>query len=89
MQRVRIIFKGHVQGVGFRYGAKQAADQRLVSGYVKNLENGNVEMVVEGEMSVIDNLIEEIEQSNHGHISEKTIEKSPFTGQFQGFEIRR
>ena len=43
------VAKGRVQGVGFRYSAVEVATNVGVSGYVKNLQNGDVELVVQGE----------------------------------------
>ena len=55
--RQHIIFYGRVQGVGFRYYAVQKANQLGLTGWVKNLYDGSVEMEVEGEEPLIDQLI--------------------------------
>ena len=55
--REHIIFYGRVQGVGFRYYAVQKANQLGLTGWVKNLYDGSVEMEVEGEEPLIDQLI--------------------------------
>lgn len=55
--RIHIIFYGRVQGVGFRYYAVQKANQLGLTGWVKNLYDGSVEMEVEGEEPLIDQLI--------------------------------
>ena len=55
--RKHIIFYGRVQGVGFRYYAVQKANQLGLTGWVKNLYDGSVEMEVEGEEPLIDELI--------------------------------
>ena len=55
--RKHIIFYGRVQGVGFRYYAVQKANQLGLTGWVKNLYDGSVEMEVEGEEPLIDQLI--------------------------------
>ena len=52
--RKHIIFYGRVQGVGFRYYAVQKANQLGLTGWVKNLYDGSVEMEVEGEEPLID-----------------------------------
>ena len=51
------IFYGRVQGVGFRYYAVQKANQLGLTGWVKNLYDGSVEMEVEGQEELIDQLI--------------------------------
>ena len=56
-RRKHIIFYGRVQGVGFRYYAVQKANQLGLTGWVKNLYDGSVEMEVEGEEPLIDQLL--------------------------------
>lgn len=55
--RKHIVFYGRVQGVGFRYYAVNKANQLGLTGWVKNLPDGTVEMEVQGEESLIDQLI--------------------------------
>ena len=55
--RKHIIFYGRVQGVGFRYYAVQKANQLGLTGWVKNLYDGSVEMEVEGQEELIYQLI--------------------------------
>ena len=55
--RKHIFFYGRVQGVGFRYYAVQKATQLGLTGWVKNLYDGSVEMEVEGQEELIDQLI--------------------------------
>ena len=55
--RKHIFFYGRVQGVGFRYYAVQKANQLGLTGWVKNLYYGSVEMEVEGQEELIDQLI--------------------------------
>ena len=45
---MRIFYSGHVQGVGFRYTAKTAAAGFEISGIVRNLSDGRVELIAEG-----------------------------------------
>ena len=55
--RKHIFFYGRVRGVGFRYYAVQKANQLGLTGWVKNLYDGSVEMEVEGQEELIDQLI--------------------------------
>ncbi len=55
--RKHIVFYGRVQGVGFRYYAVNKANQLGLTGWVKNLPDGTVEMEVQGEEPFIDQLI--------------------------------
>ena len=55
--RARLIISGIVQGVMFRYSAKKEANKLNLTGYVKNLLNGELEIVVEGKNDVVKKLI--------------------------------
>ena len=57
MKSIKIIVQGKVQGVFFRDNAMKKAKQLLLNGYVKNLANGSVEIVAQGEKNKIDELI--------------------------------
>jgi len=81
-------FSGHVQGVGFRYTAREAAEGFGVTGYVRNLPDGKVELVAEGEEKEIVALLEEIGRRMVGFIRKRTDEEAPATGQFSDFSVR-
>lgn len=66
--RKHIIFYGRVQGVGFRYYSVNKARQLGLTGWVKNLCDGSVEMEVQGEESGIDELILFLEKRQYIHI---------------------
>jgi len=55
--RRRLVFAGYVQGVGFRYWAVRAAASYDIGGYVKNLADGRVEVVVEGPAAAVEDFI--------------------------------
>ena len=55
--RKHIVFYGRLQGVGFRYYAVNKANQLGLTGWVKNLPDGTVEMEVQGEEPLIDQLV--------------------------------
>ncbi len=57
MKRLHLIVSGRVQGVGFRWAAQKAARQLGVNGYVRNLPNGDVEIVAEGDETAVDRMI--------------------------------
>ena len=81
-------FSGHVQGVGFRYTAQEAAAGFAVSGYVRNLPDGKVELVAEGEEKEIAALLDDIGRRMEGFIKKRTDSDSPATGQFSDFSVR-
>lgn len=55
--RKKIIFKGEVQFVGFRFQSKYLADSLGLTGYVENLPNGDVLMEVQGRERTIEDLV--------------------------------
>jgi len=72
-----IIFTGHVQGVGFRYTAHRIASRYQLTGFVRNLYDGNVEMLAQGSGQDIDNCIQDIKNSFAGYIRETIINEIP------------
>ena len=74
MKRYRILFKGRVQGVGFRFTAKMIADRLNLTGSVKNLYNYDVESYVQGEVESIERFIYELE--NQRFIRIESIDKT-------------
>lgn len=75
--RLHYLFSGGVQGVGFRYHAYYMAGRLHLSGWVKNLSDGTVEMEVQGEESGIDALISSFYQSVSIHIEDMEIKRLP------------
>ena len=87
-ERRQVYYRGHVQGVGFRYTARQIAQPFAVSGYVRNLPDGRVELVAEGEPGELDRFLAEIESSMRGYICGTETRQIAATGEFESFEIR-
>lgn len=83
-----VYFQGHVQGVGFRYTTHRLAGGRDVTGYVRNLEDGRVELIVEGSPGEIARLLEEIREQLGGHIRNEQTDRRPATNQYHSFDIR-
>ena len=67
MEARRYFFEGRVQGVGFRYSTRQLAKGFDVTGWVRNLPDGRVEMLIAGESQELDEFLEEIHDSPIGH----------------------
>jgi acylphosphatase len=82
-------FSGNVQGVGFRYTAQQVARSFNVTGTVRNLDDGRVELVAEGEQKEIQAFLAAIEQKMQGNIRERTDDDAPATGRFPDFRVTR
>lgn len=83
----RVIFVGRVQGVGFRYTAKGLAQGFAVTGYVRNLPDGTVELVVEGEEDEVARYLEALKERMAGYIRDSYAEPCPSPG-MRSFEIR-
>jgi len=81
-------FSGRVQGVGFRYTAQDIARNFNIAGYVRNLPDGRVELVAEGDEAEIDRLLQSIAQRMEGFIKQRTDTDMPASGQFKDFSIR-
>ena len=88
-QRAQVFYTGRVQGVGFRYGTREVACGYEVTGYVRNLADGRVELVAEGEEPEIRAFLQGIADSQLGNYirGADTNWVTP-TGEFRGFEIR-
>ena len=83
----RVLFSGRVQGVGFRYTARRIAQGHVVTGFVKNLDDGRVELVVEGPPGEIEQVLEEIAQAMRGNIRDTHVEKGSPSGKYSSFDV--
>jgi acylphosphatase len=88
LHRSTVYYKGHVQGVGFRYTAHSIARNHEVTGYVRNLPDGRVELVAEGNRQETDAFLEAIRDRLANHIRNELRDTGPATGEFTTFEIR-
>ncbi|MBN1975537.1 MAG: acylphosphatase [Sedimentisphaerales bacterium] len=82
-----IIFTGRVQGVGFRYSAQRTASSHQLTGWVRNLPDGSVEMLVQGTPEDVDNCINDIQQSFSGFVRETKISELPCNPRYTRFNI--
>ncbi len=83
-----VYYEGRVQGVGFRWQTRQAAQQFEVCGYVRNVADGRVEMEVEGEKEEIDRFLEEVARQMEGFIRQADVRWEERVRRYKGFEIR-
>ncbi|MFQ5732075.1 MAG: acylphosphatase [Planctomycetaceae bacterium] len=83
----RVVYAGRVQGVGFRYTAHSIARRSPVSGYVKNLADGTVELVVQGRADVIESFLDEINRRFEGHITDCDVREMPVDAGRSRFSI--
>ena len=87
-KRVRMNFQGSVQGVGFRYVTVRLASPYAVTGYVRNIADGSVEVVAEGSKQMIQSFMEDIKHEMESCIRKTQIDWSQATGDFKNFQVR-
>jgi len=87
MRRCEVIFSGMVQGVGFRYSAQRRAQALGLSGFVRNLPDGRVEMVAQGEAEGLQELLGYLEANFS--IRDKTVCDVPPRDDMKDFAITR
>lgn len=88
MKARRILYCGKVQGVGFRYAVKQLAAGYEISGYVRNLLDGNVELWLQGEKEEVDAMEQAVMESYLEGFIQKTIADDVSVDEkIKGFQI--
>lgn len=88
--RMQILYTGRVQGVGFRYTVKTLAAGFDVSGTVRNLNDGRVELVAEGAREELAAFQHAVQDSEVGpFVKSEQVTWQPAVGGFRGFEIVR
>jgi acylphosphatase len=87
-ERHEVHYSGRVQGVGFRYTTHSIARRFAVTGYVKNLSDGRVELVVEGLPDEIRSMLRVVQSELGRYIRDVTDIPSRPTGGFSSFDVR-
>ena len=87
MQRRTVLFSGHVQGVGFRFTTHQIAKDYDITGYVRNLDDGRVELVADGEADEIEQFLTTIRQRMAGNIRDEVQDSTSINTRFATFDI--
>ncbi|MCI4433945.1 MAG: acylphosphatase [Thermoplasmata archaeon] len=88
MIRAHVIFEGKVQGVYFRAFVKKISDEMGINGWVKNLSDGNVEAVFEGEKDIVEKVIERCSTEHPRAIVRNTKISWEEPEHIIGFEIK-
>ena len=84
----RFVVAGRVQGVGFRYFARAAARREGLAGSVRNLDDGRVEIVVEGDDEAVTRFERSIDRARRAHAwTASLVEPAPATGHASDFRI--
>jgi acylphosphatase len=86
-QRRHVFYSGRVQGVGFRYTAQRIARGFAVTGWVRNLPDGRVEMMVEGNAADMEEFLQRLADSMADNIDRVEQLDEAATGEFSGFQI--
>ena len=82
-----ITFIGQVQGIGFRFTAHRIANRYRLTGFVRNLPDGNVEMFAQGDAGDIDDCIEDIKATFAGYVRQTLIVEIPPDPKYKDFRI--
>ncbi len=86
--RAHVFLSGRVQGVAYRYFAEKWARAAGVSGWVRNLYDGRVEVLAEGDRAKVDEFLVHIRQGPRAAlVDEADIRFEDYTGEFSGFDI--
>ena len=89
MISLQVFYEGHVQGVGFRFTVRHVAKGFDVTGWVRNLPDGRVELQVAGDEGEVRGFLDQVAQGElHSLIRQKTENKLNEAVAARGFEIR-
>jgi acylphosphatase len=86
-KQVRLFYSGRVQGIGFRYTVLGIARQQKVYGWIKNLDDGRVEILAQASEDVLKNFLQEINQRFFGYIKDLSTEWLPANGELSDFQV--
>jgi acylphosphatase len=89
MKAIRAIVSGRVQGVGYRYRTLEEAGRLSLSGWVRNLPSGQVEVLAQGPAVVVDHLVTWLEDGPRwASVSGVEVEPADPEGGLEAFEVR-
>ncbi|PIP21120.1 MAG: acylphosphatase [Candidatus Omnitrophica bacterium CG23_combo_of_CG06-09_8_20_14_all_40_11] len=86
-KQIRAYYSGQVQGVGFRFTAQDLAQDLDVTGWVKNLRDGRVEVVAEAEEDLLKDFLERLNKYFSRYIQDVDIKWLPAASEFKDFGI--
>lgn len=87
--RLHAIVKGLVQGVGYRFFVIRRAELLGLTGWVKNLPDGTVEVVAEGDRELLEELIKELWKGpSAAQVTDVVVKWERYTGEFKNFDVR-
>ncbi len=86
-RRMHVFFSGTVQGVGFRYAALGIAEKLGLTGWVRNLSDGRVELVGEGSEEKLEQCLKQIREAMDGYLRDTSFTWEDATGEWPRFSI--
>ena len=87
--RYHLIIKGRVQGVGYRMSAYDAAIDLGITGWVKNMRDGSVEVLAESDKATLEQFVSWAKKGpGYAKVSEVSTEELDASGEFKSFYIR-
>jgi len=88
--RAHVIFKGRVQGVFFRSNTQWKARELGIKGWVRNMWDGSVEAIFEGDKEKIEEVVEWCRNEQpYAKVTEVALNWQEYKGEFKDFEVRR
>ena len=88
LKRIKVIYRGNVQGVGFRYSACMIARGYPVGGFVKNLPDGSVQLVAEGKEEDVQDFLRDLRRRMGRFIRDEDLNSEDTEKEFTRFEVR-
>ena len=85
--RLRVVYSGRVQGVGFRWQVKNVSEGFRVTGFVRNLSGGTVELLVEGRKAEARGMIDAVEVKLRDYWHSKVEDEREGDPQYENFSI--
>jgi acylphosphatase len=88
MPQVQVFYSGQVQGVGFRFAVESLSRQFVVTGWVRNLADGRVELVAEGRRAEVEKFLQAVDEEFPRHIRDRHISWTEVAGSYAEFSVR-
>ncbi len=86
-KQAHIYYSGQVQGIGFRYTLADIANNQKVRGWVKNLNDTRVEVLIEAEEGILNSFLQQVNQHFSRYIQDVNIAWLPASGEFRDFRV--
>ena len=87
-KQVHVYYSGQVQGIGFRFTAERIAEELGILGWVSNLSDGRVELVVEANEDSLKDFLTQLSTIFNRYIQDVQVNWEPATGEFNDFGVK-